>query len=138
MRIKLHKTSDYTVIGNWILRDGLSLEAKGMMVTLLSLPDDWEYSMQGLSALTGSGLRTCKRVIKELEGKGYVERMILFPDETDTGRIQYLWNVYEKPKRKSPPKKVEPKDFPDDEAREKLWELAEDMTRSPQSQVGKR
>ena len=42
---------DYTIMSNVYLRDErLSLKAKGLLSYMLSLPDDWKFSVQGLSS----------------------------------------------------------------------------------------
>ena len=34
----------------------LSLKAKGLLSLMLSLPDDWNYNMQGLASLSRDGI----------------------------------------------------------------------------------
>ena len=47
--IRVHKTKNYTVMSNTHLRDkNLSLKAKGLLSVMLSLPDNWDYSIAGL------------------------------------------------------------------------------------------
>lgn len=49
---RVDKTGDYTVMGNHHLRDkNLSLKAIGLLPKMLSLPDDWDYSMNGLVSI---------------------------------------------------------------------------------------
>ena len=49
---RVEKTGDYTVLSNYHLRDPrLKLSAKGLLSLVLSLPEDWEYSIEGLAAL---------------------------------------------------------------------------------------
>ena len=43
---RIEKTKDYTVMSNYHLRDrSLSLKAKGLLSLMLSLPEDWDYTM---------------------------------------------------------------------------------------------
>ena len=52
---RIEKTRDYTVMSNHHLRDmSLSLKAKGLLSLMLSLPENWDYTMKGLA-------RICKR-----------------------------------------------------------------------------
>ena len=50
--MRIHKNRNYTVISNIHLRDKrMSLKAKGLLTLMLSLPEDWDYSVEGLSAI---------------------------------------------------------------------------------------
>ena len=54
---RIEKTRDYTVMSNHHLRDmSLSLKAKGLLSLMLSLPENWDYTMKGfaVSARTAS------------------------------------------------------------------------------------
>jgi len=55
----------------------LSLKAKGLLSLMLSLPDDWNYNMQGLASLSRDGIDSVRSAIKELEHHGYVQRNIV-------------------------------------------------------------
>ena len=47
---RIEKTRDYTVMSNYHLRDmSLSLKAKGLLSLMLSLPENWDYTMKGLA-----------------------------------------------------------------------------------------
>ena len=49
---KIEKNKNYTVMSNYHLRDKkLSYKAKGLLSFMLSLPEDWDYSLDGLCAL---------------------------------------------------------------------------------------
>lgn len=53
---RIERTHDYTVMANVHLRDkALSLKAKGLLSLCLSLPDDWEYTVDGLATLCKDG-----------------------------------------------------------------------------------
>lgn len=50
---RVERTGDYTVMSNFHLKDKrLSLKAKGLLSQMLSLPDDWDYTLPGLLAAT--------------------------------------------------------------------------------------
>lgn len=71
--IRVEKTKDYTVMANYHLRDqNLSFKAKGLMSFMLSLPEDWDYTMNGLSAFGSDKIDSIRAAIKELEKNGYV------------------------------------------------------------------
>ena len=54
---RIEKTRDYTVMSNYHLRDmSLSLKAKGLLSLMLSLPENWDYTMKGLARICKDGL----------------------------------------------------------------------------------
>ncbi len=62
---KVEKNSNYTVMSNYHLRDkNLSYKAKGLLSFMLSLPEDWDYSMNGLAAISKEG--SLDKFLKEL------------------------------------------------------------------------
>lgn len=71
--IRIDKTRDYTVMSNHHFRNRkLSLKAKGLMSLMLSLPDDWDYTIAGLTKLSKDGLDSVRSALKELEREGYL------------------------------------------------------------------
>ncbi len=68
-----HK-KNYTCVSNQLLRDErLSLEAKGFMAVVLSLPDDWEFSVRGMVSLCGVAKSQIYRLLTELQHSGYLK-----------------------------------------------------------------
>ena len=96
-----HKVGNYTVIDNSIFKDKtLSLKGKGLLLLMLSLPDSWEFSERGLTALSKDGRDSVRSGLVELEEAKYLERKV-FRDEN--GRfIRTQYNVYEKPRLNKP------------------------------------
>jgi len=73
--LRKNKKSDYTIIDNNIFRNKtLSLKAKGMICTMLSLPDGWEFSEEGLTKLSNDGISSIRSTLKELMEFGYLVR----------------------------------------------------------------
>lgn len=71
---KAHK-SNFTVIDNQVFKSNLSLKARGLLSTMLSLPDNWNFSTTGLtSILPSDGESIIRSAIKELETNGYLTR----------------------------------------------------------------
>ena len=69
---RIEKTKDYTVMSNYHLRDrSLSLKAKGLLSLMLSLPEDWDYTMKGLARICKDGIDSSSGGIRELEAHGY-------------------------------------------------------------------
>lgn len=70
---RVEKTRDYTVMSNYHLRDrSISLKAKGLLSQMLSLPEDWDYTMAGLARINKDGLSSIKSAIDELVEAGYI------------------------------------------------------------------
>ena len=72
---RVERTQNYTVMSNYHLRDRrLSLKAKGLLSLMLSLPEDWEYTVSGLAVKAGCGREKVRRLLKELQTVGYLIR----------------------------------------------------------------
>lgn len=72
---RIEKTKDYTVMANHHLRNKvLSLKAKGLLSLMLSLPEDWDYTVKGLAYICKDGIDSINGAIKELENTGYISR----------------------------------------------------------------
>ena len=70
--LRKEKKGDFTVIDNAIFRNkGLSLKAKGMLCLLLSLPDNWKFSVEGLVGCSTDGKSAVTSALNELENAGY-------------------------------------------------------------------
>lgn len=92
---RVNKSRDYTVMSNRHLRDkNLSLKAKGLLSVVLSLPDDWDYSVSGLCAVCGEGETAVKSALRELKQNGYLNIVKTYPGDSNTGRIEYVYRVY--------------------------------------------
>jgi hypothetical protein len=102
MNIKrIQKSKNYSIISNEILRrKDLSLKAKGLMSLILSLPDSWDLTVNGLVEIVKESKNTIYSVLKELNKFGYVERNRI----TDsTGKvIKWELLIYESPHTKKP------------------------------------
>ena len=94
--IRVEKTKNYTIMGNYHLNDrDLSLKAKGLMSVMLSLPDDWDYSINGLVAICKENETSIKSALNELKDYGYLVVAKKLPNETITGRIEYEYILHE-------------------------------------------
>ena len=72
---RIDKTKDYTVMSNYHLRDKrLSLKAKGLLSQMLSLPEDWDYTLTGLAYINRESKDAVRSAVNELERCGYIER----------------------------------------------------------------
>ena len=72
---RVEKNSGYTVMSNHHLRNRvLSLKAKGLLSQMLSLPEDWDYTLQGLARINRESIDAIRQAIRELEQAGYIQR----------------------------------------------------------------
>ena len=98
MIFRVNKTSDYVVMSNRHFREKqMSLKAKGLLSEMLSLPDDWDYSIAGLAAINKESVASIKSALAELQDFGYLIIEKIYPDKSSSGRIEYIYNVYEDP-----------------------------------------
>lgn len=82
----LHKESDFTIIDNGVFRDpDLTLAERGFLTTVLSLPDDWQFSTSGMADVLHESLGTIKAIINRLVSHGYCKKGRIF--DCKTGRI---------------------------------------------------
>ena len=101
MIFRVNKNKDYTVISNYHLKDKrLSLKAKGLLSLMFSLPDDWDYSINGLVALSKDGKDSVMNTLTEIEKAGYLTRTRAVDSK---GRFAgYDYNIFEKPDAEKP------------------------------------
>ena len=73
--IRVEHNANYTTMSNYHLRDErLSLRAIGLMSKMLSLPEDWDYTVKGLAAIVKEGRDAVRKALMELEAAGYLVR----------------------------------------------------------------
>ena len=94
---RIEKARDYTVMSNYHLRDrSLSLKAKGLLSLMLSLPEDWDYTMKGLARICKDGIDSISGGIRELEAHGYLIRARVRGANGQLGSVEYT--ILEQPK----------------------------------------
>lgn len=102
MKIKINKTTNYTVMSNIHLRDKrLTLKAKGLLSMMFSLPEKWDYSIRGITSLCKEKETSVKSCLDELKETGYLVITKYLPNETESGRIEYQYDIYEQPLQKN-------------------------------------
>ena len=88
---RVKKTRDFTIMSNHHLRDKkLSLKAKGLLSLILSLPEDWDYTLKGLSYICKEGVDAVRMAVKELEDAGYIERRRFRNEKGQLKSIEYI------------------------------------------------
>lgn len=88
--------SNFTVIDNQVFKSNLSLKARGLLSTMLSLPDNWHFTERGLSSiLPKDGRDSVRSTIKELEEEGFLSRERICDEQ---GKVtEWLWTFYDYP-----------------------------------------
>ena len=82
----------YTVMSNYHLRDkSLSIKAKGLLSLMLSLPKDWDYSINGLVTLSKDGRSSVRNTLDELKQAQYLS---IEEHRDSKGYFKYKYNVY--------------------------------------------
>lgn len=96
-----HHIGNYTVVDNGYLRDTrLTLKAKGIMTTLLSLPDDWVFTEPWLVSQSNDGITAVRSALSELESFGYLIRT---RERDENGRMgDSIYDIYEDPNSQNP------------------------------------
>ena len=93
---RVNKTRDFTVISNHHFKDKrLSMKAKGLLSMMLSFSDDWDYSLNGLTAISKEGINAIRAMVHELEDNGYLTRRRLRNDKGQVTVTEYT--IYEHP-----------------------------------------
>lgn len=92
---RINKTKDYVTMGKYHFREkNMSLKAIGMLSIMLSLPDEWDYSVNGLTAIRCESKNTINSILNELEEFGYLKRSRNYVN----GKISnWDYDIYEKP-----------------------------------------
>ena len=93
---RVERNANYTVMCNHHLRDkGLSLKAKGLLSQMLSLPEEWDYTLSGLAAINKASKDAIRTAVQELGSAGYIIRR---QTQDDTGKFasnEYI--IHEQP-----------------------------------------
>lgn len=93
-------------MSNYHLRDNtLSLKGKGLLSVMLSLPPGWDYSIVGLASILKENITAVKSALNELKDTGYLKVTKLYANQTSSGHIEYVYDVYEEPQLKG---KIQP------------------------------
>ncbi len=93
---RIEKQKNYTVMSNHHLKNpALSLKAKGLLSQMLSLPDNWDYSLKGLAKINKESIDAIRTAVWELEKAGYIVRNRGHGDHGKFSGIEYI--IYETP-----------------------------------------
>lgn len=125
------KCKNYTVMSNHHLKNpNLSLKAMGLMSKVLSLPDDWKYSVKGLAAYCRDGYESVRTGLSELEAEGYLVRRQI---RNDRGQILYTEYIFrESPDMEIPELERAAIEAPGTEVIEEQEEPGTEVTEEPE------
>ena len=97
---RIEKNKNYTIMSNYHLKEKeMSLKAKGLLSLMLSLPNNWDYTIEGLVTICKENETAIKSTLKELKDFGYLE---ILKVQNQKGQFEYEYNIYEKPQSKKP------------------------------------
>ena len=93
---RVERNTGYTVMSNHHLRNKeLTLKAKGLLSQMLSLPEDWDYTLAGLSHINREKIDAIREAVRELERAGYIVRS---RERDAKGRLRGAdYVIYEQP-----------------------------------------
>lgn len=98
---RVEKNKNYTTMSNFHLRDkNLSNKSRGLLSTMLSLPENWDYTTRGLAAICKDGVDGITAQLKELEQRGYLVRHRIRDGNGRITDMEYV--IYEEPQPVSP------------------------------------
>lgn len=99
--IRVNKTKNYTVLSNYHFKEKeMSLKAKGLLSLMLSLPNEWNYSIAGLVKLSKDGKDSVMSALSELEKFGYLIRTRVQNEKGQFSGVEYY--IYEEPQQEYP------------------------------------
>ena len=106
---RVERTGDYTTMSNHHLRNkGLSLKAKGLLSLMLSLPDEWDYTVRGLTFICKDGEDCIRATLRELERTGYVERERIRDAAGRFATTEYIIREHPAATSRAPPQRENP------------------------------
>ena len=89
--LRKNKKDKYTVIDNTVFFDySLTFKAKGLLCQMLSLPDGWSFSVEGLSQFSSDGVTVVRNALTELENHKYLKRTQLRDGEGKMAGVEYV------------------------------------------------
>lgn len=97
---RINKNNDYTTMSNYHLKDKrLTLKAKGLLSVMLSLSDEWNYSVAGLCSISKENETAINSALKELKDYGY---LVVSKERKLDGKFEYNYDIFERPNLEKP------------------------------------
>ena len=126
---RVERNKGYTVMSNHHLRNKeLSLKAKGLLSQMLSLPEDWDYTLKGLSLINREKIDAIREAIRELERAGYIVRS---RERDEKGRLRGAdYVIFEQPQPPTPDLPTQEKPTQEKPTLENPTQLNKDIQRT--------
>lgn len=107
-RTRKHHSKNFTTIGNELIQNtGLSWKARGLIIYLLSMPDDWNFNLADLANRAPDGRAALRSGVEELKAQGYIK---IAKERSEDGKFDgWTWHVYEEPPKFDFRTSVQPK-----------------------------
>lgn len=92
---RVHRIDGFAILSVHHLKNKeMSLKAKGLLSIMLSLSEDWDYSIMGLTALSKDQRDSVMSALEELRKFGYLK---MSTERDERGRYETTYDVYEEP-----------------------------------------
>lgn len=89
--ITVKTRESFTVLPNRTLRDNrLSLKTRAILAIMISLPEDWDYTVSGLAAICDVGKDAVRTSLLELENCGYLTRTQRHSEDGHFSQNEYI------------------------------------------------
>lgn len=89
--ITVKRRSGFTVLPNSTLRDNrLSLKTRAILAIMVSMPEDWDYTVSGLAVICGTGKDAIRSALREMEAAGYLTRVQRHDEAGHFSRNEYI------------------------------------------------
>ena len=81
----------FTLLPNSTLRDNrLSLKTRALLAIMVSLPEDWDYTVSGLASICDVGKDAVRTSLQELEDCGYLTRIQRHSENGHFSQNEYM------------------------------------------------
>ena len=96
IKFKVSRDRCYTVVNNTFINDNqLDAREKGLLLVIMSKPDNWDMSVEGLRSFCSDGTTSLRKGIQKLEEHGYLLRLNVRNARGNFGSMPYV--VFERP-----------------------------------------
>ena len=95
---RVKKDSNFTIISEKLIRNHkIRNKLLGFMMKVLSLPNSWQFSMPGLTAICKEGRTAVHNAVGKLMDMGYLVRTKLLPNESVNNCFEYVYSFFDVP-----------------------------------------
>lgn len=135
MTFRVEKNTNYTIMCNHHLQNRkLTLKAKGLLSIMLSLPENWDYSLKGLATICTEGVDSIRSALNELEAEGYIKRNKI---RKPSGQWGSEYVIYETPHHEEAPSSENANTLSDFKEPATAHEVLPEVTENPDNITNK-